>query len=123
MEDRMHERETLDRREFTVAAALLVLGGVTITVSGCGGGGDGPGSPSNPGDRAGTISANHGHTAVITAAQLTAGGAVALDIRGDSDHPHTVSLSSADVAAIAANRRVSRESSNDDGHTHTVTFN
>jgi hypothetical protein len=37
-----------------------------------------------------TISANHGHSAVITGAQLTAGGAVELNIRGTATHAHTV---------------------------------
>jgi hypothetical protein len=34
-----------------------------------------------------------------------------------------VTYSAADIAAIAAGQRVSRESSSDDAHTHTVTFN
>ncbi len=34
----MKERETLDRREFTLAAVLAALSGVTITISACGGG-------------------------------------------------------------------------------------
>jgi hypothetical protein len=119
------------RREFTAAAVLAALSGVTITISGCGGGGGGgsPSAPSNPtpptgpGDKAGSISGNHGHTAVITAAQLTAAAAVALDIRGQGDHPHTVTLSAAEVSQIAASQRVSKESSNEAAHTHTVTFN
>lgn len=111
------------RRHFTVASALAMLGGVTITISACGGGGSSnPTGSSGAGDAVGSISANHGHTARITSAQLAAGGALVLDIRGTSAHPHTVSLSAADVSAIAAGQTISRESSFDDGHTHTVTF-
>jgi hypothetical protein len=124
----MKDEKTYARREFTLAAALLALSGATITISACGGGSSptapsNPQPPLNPGDKAGSISANHGHTAVITAAQLAGPAAVSIDIRGQSDHPHTVVLSSAEVASIAASQRVSKESSTDDGHSHTVTFN
>ena len=116
----------LDRREFTLAALLAMLSGVTITISGCGGSSS-PSSPTNPpqpsSDKTGQISANHGHTAVITNAQLTAGGAVALDIAGSGGHSHTVSLSAAEVVQIRDGQRVAKESSSTSGHTHTVTFN
>jgi hypothetical protein len=69
------------------------------------------------------IGSNHGHVAVIVAAQLTAGNALILDIQGQADHPHTVTLSTADIAAIAGNQRVSKESSTDAAHSHSVTFN
>jgi hypothetical protein len=115
--------QTLDRREFTVASALALLSGIAVTVSGCGGSGS-PAAPTTAdGSRTGAISANHGHTAMVTAAQIGAAGALTLDIRGTSDHPHTVVLSAADLAAMGAGQRVSRVSSNDDAHTHTVTFN
>jgi hypothetical protein len=124
----MQETRTFDRRTFTLEAALAVLSGVAITISGCGGSGGSPTStptptPTPPGDKVGTISANHGHTAVIESAKLTAGLAISLTIRGDANHPHTVELSAADIAAIAVNQRVSRESSTDSSHSHTVTFN
>jgi hypothetical protein len=124
----MREPRTVDRREFTLAAALAALSGVTITISGCGGGGGSsaptnPTPPLNPGDKAGSVSANHGHTAVITAAQLGSPSEVTLDIRGQGDHPHTLTLTASEVTAIAANQRVSKESSSDAAHSHTVTFN
>jgi hypothetical protein len=131
MEDRMKEQGTLDRREFTRAAVLAALSGVTITISACGGGGGGssPSAPSNPnpslgpGDKAGSIGANHGHSAVITAAQLTAGAAVNLELTVGSGHTHTVNLSAAEVTQIAGGTRVSKTSTTDDAHNHTVTFN
>jgi hypothetical protein len=129
----MHERKTLGRREFTAASALAALSGVAITISGCGGGssGGGPTTPSTPaptptpdsGDVSGTVSANHGHTAVIGAARLAAPEAVELDITGGSDHPHTVELSADEVQQIADGQQVSKPSSVDQGHSHTVTFN
>ena len=124
----MKVRERVDRRQFTLAAVLAALSGVTITISACGGGSS-PSSPSNPtppvgaGDKAGSISANHGHTVVITAAQLTAGAAVSLTLTVGDGHTHGVTLSAAEVTQIAGSTRVSKESSNDIGHSHTVTFN
>jgi hypothetical protein len=117
----------IDRREFTLRSLLAMLSGVTITVSGCGGGGGGSPTQPNPqpssGDKVANISFNHGHTAVIHAAELSAGGALTLDIRGQADHPHTVQLTAAEVASIAAGREVGKGSSEQDNHTHTVTFN
>jgi hypothetical protein len=52
-----------------------------------------------------------------------AGGAVVLDIQGSADHPHSVSLTTAEVVSIAANTRVSKVSSTDASHNHNVTFN
>ena len=118
----------IDRRQFTVASAMAILTGVVITITGCGSSSSSPTSPTpvptpGPGDKVGTISGNHGHSAIITAASLTAGGALSLDIRGSADHTHTVSLTGADLTSISANQRVSKESTNESSHSHTVTFN
>jgi hypothetical protein len=128
MEDAM-KTKTVDRREFTLAAAMAALSGVAITISACGGS-DSPSSPTptpNPtpaaGDKTAAIGSNHGHVGVITAAQLTAAAGVMLDIRGSADHPHTVTLSAAEITSIAANQRVSKESTTDAAHSHAVTFN
>jgi hypothetical protein len=122
------EHRTLDRREFTLQSAMAILSAATITISGCGGGSSPAPSPSpnpNPGggDVSGAIDANHGHTASISAATLMAGNAIQLDIRGGADHPHTVSLTAAEVTTIGARQRVAKTSTNDQGHSHTVTFN
>ena len=127
------------RREFTVQSALAMLSGVTITLSSCGDSNSStapsttststPASaPASAGDIVGAIGANHGHTAVITAAQLTTANAVDLDISGSANHPHTVNLTATEVGQIAGGTRVTKLSSNNDGsgfgsHTHTVTFN
>jgi hypothetical protein len=122
------EQHGMSRRQFTEAGVMAMLAGVVVTLSDCGS--SSPTTPSSPppstgggGDVTGSISANHGHTAVITRAQLTAGGAINLDIRGTATHPHTVSLSQSEVVAIAAGQRVSKTSSSDSGHMHDVTFN
>jgi len=133
------EARQVDRREFTRESLLALLAGVTVTVSGCGGGGGGsspsvgPAAPSAPSptptgntagdnDVPGSISANHGHHAVVTGAQLAAGGAVRLDIHGEADHTHLVDLTVAEVARIHDGQMVSKDSSATDAHAHTVTF-
>lgn len=107
----------LSRRE-----AMWMLGGATIVIGACGA--ESPTlPPPNPGDRDGAVSENHGHLARVTAAQLEAGGALLLDIRGVGDHPHSLALTSDEVVRIRTGSRVSKSSSTEDAHSHTVTFN
>jgi hypothetical protein len=115
------------RREFTRLSLLAMFSGVTVTVAACGGGGSSPGAPSNPpsgGDERAEITGNHGHTAVITSAQLTAGGALTVNLSpGTPEHVHTVELTAAEVTSIRGGGRVSKVSSTNDQHEHTVIFN
>jgi len=120
------ERTMVDRREFTIASILAMLSGVTITISGCGS--SSPATPATPSpspvtDVTGTISANHGHVAVVTSAQLLGGNAVSLNIQGTASHTHTVELSAGEIAQIRGGTRVGKDSTNTNGHMHTVTFN
>jgi VCBS repeat-containing protein len=121
----MSDQNLLTRREFTLESALAILSAATITITGCGDGDNGQGpSPQPGGGEVGTISANHGHTATISAAQITGGGAiVSLDIRGSATHPHTIDLTAAQVVSIGQNQQVSVVSTTNDAHSHTVTFN
>jgi len=113
------------RREFTLAWALAVLGAATITISGCddGSAGTSPSPSLQPGDKDGSVSANHGHVAIVRAAQISAGNAVAVDIRGQATHPHLIELTGSQLTTISNGGRVSVVSSTDDGHSHTVSFN
>jgi hypothetical protein len=125
--------DLLERRDFTMQLILAVLSSATIVVSeACGssgsdpspvGGGGNGGGGGGDGSVSGTISGNHGHVATITAAQLTAGNAVALDITGSASHSHSVSLSAQDILDVAARKTVAKASSTNSGHDHTVTFN
>src|SRR5262245_55411790 len=99
-----------DRRTFNRAWVTALLGGATITILGCDDDEDtmpAGRTPGTAGDSVGVVSNNHGHTAVVTGAQLMANGAVALDIQGSASHTHTVSLSAGDIAAIRGGSRVS----------------
>lgn len=125
----MTDEWKLDRRQFTARSIVAALGGVAVTVSGCGGGGTSGGSSPTGGSPmptdgvSGTISANHGHAATISSARLAEGGMISLDIRGQATHPHTVELSGEEVTMIAGGQQVVKRSSNDDSHFHEVTFN
>jgi len=122
----MRNHKAVTRREFTVETALAMLAGVTITITGCGSdsGGSVTGPSPQPGGKVGAVStsAGHTHTAEITAAQLTAGNAISLELRG-GDHTHSAALSQSELTQISAGTRVQKESSNDQAHTHVVTFN
>jgi hypothetical protein len=71
----------------------------------------------------GSVGTNHGHTASVTAAQITAAGAVSLNIQGTAPHPHTVELTADEVRRIGQRQQVMKTSSTDAGHSHAVTFN
>jgi len=116
------------RREFTLASALAMLAGVVITISGCSSSSpsaptQGGGGGTNSGDVNGVVSANHGHIATVTAAQITAAGALSLNIMGNATHAHTVTLTASQVQQIGAKQQVAVTSTTDSGHDHTVTFN
>lgn len=123
-------KHRMDRRGFNVAMAYAMLGGAAITI-GCGS--DSPtgssntpgGNTPNPGvtDKEGQVSANHGHRAVITAAQLTAGNGLEMNIQDSGTHGHTITLTAAEVVSIRGGSRVSVTTSTTQNHTHTVTFN
>ena len=128
MSNNLGNNRLLSRREFTLESALAMLAGVAITISGCGD--DSPSSPtpdggggSSSGNVNGAVSANHGHIATVTAAEITAAGMLNLNIMGTATHPHTVSLSASQVQQIGARQRVAVNSTTNDGHDHTVTFN
>jgi hypothetical protein len=114
----------ITRREFTLESALALLSTVAITVSGCDD--DNPPTPTTPStppsNVTGNISANHGHTAVIDSARISAGTAFSLDIRGTATHPHTVDIAQADLMALQNRQTVTKTSTTDNSHSHTVTF-
>src|SRR5436309_2084303 len=117
----MPEIKMLDRRTFTLEAVLAILSGVAITISSSACGGGSPTTPSTPAptpaptptpaaaDKVGSISANHGHSAIIKGADLTAGKGITLHIQGQASHNHDVTLSDAEIVAIAASQQVAKE--------------
>ena len=123
----MENKTKFTRREISVSVALLMLGGATINITGCGGSSSSDPTPTPTPtpttDRSATsISSNHGHTAVITGAQLSAGGALLLTIQGTATHNHDIDLTGTEVVSIRNGTMVTKTSS-PNGHTHEVTFN
>jgi hypothetical protein len=123
--------DVLGRREFTLQSALALLAGVVITVEGCGGSTSAPSPTASPApspapaaavDVNGAISANHGHVAVVTSAQITAANALSLNIQGSATHPHSVDLTQTELASLRSRQTVTKDSTNVNNHIHTVTF-
>ena len=109
--------EPQDLRGPVLLAALALLAGVVITMDGCGGSTTTPSptvtpspAPAPVADVNGSVSANHAqpHIAVITAAQITAGSAISLNIQGMATHPHNVDLTQADLVALRNRTTVAR---------------
>jgi hypothetical protein len=122
----LEHNHRLSRREFSRESVLAMLAGVVITVTGCSDSDSSPTSPTQGGsgtDVTGAVSANHGHVATVRAVDITAAGAVSLDIRGQADHPHTVMLTATQVQQIGNRQQLTATSTTDAGHQHTVTFN
>jgi hypothetical protein len=119
----------LTRRTFTLDAALALLAGCVITITdACSSSNTNPANPSPAtADIIGVISANHGHTATLKGADITAGVALVLNIQGSAAHTHIVSLSEANLQTLKNRQPVSKDSSNDVSatfglHLHNVTF-
>jgi hypothetical protein len=75
-----------------------------------------------PSESVGTISANHGHVAALSSLVRARGRGVALEIKGASNHSHTVTVSEGDLAQLLSGGAVSLTSTDSGGHVHIVTF-
>jgi len=67
-----------------------------------------------------TIGANHGHVMVVSIADITAGADNVYHIMGTATHDHTVDLTPADFAMLAANNAIMTTSSVTDAHSHPI---
>lgn len=63
-----------------------------------------------------TISNNHGHAFGIALSDLLANGPIAYNIQGGSSHPHNITLSEDNLAALGRGESVTLRS---DGASHT----
>jgi hypothetical protein len=109
-------------RRVALESLGIILAAATITIAGCGGDIDlGPSPPT--GSREGVVSENHGHRAIVDAAQLNSSSTVRIDMRHRASHNHELILTPTELAAITENGHVVKDSSTTEGHNHTVTFN
>jgi hypothetical protein len=98
-------------------------GGSGGATGGSGGSGGGVLPAANCGTQLKTfISANHGHTFVVTEADVNAGLDKVYDTKGDSMHEHWVKLTAADFAKLKTGGTVRIVSCND-GHEHEYIVN
>ncbi len=67
------------------------------------------------------IGSNHGHNLTVSRADVQAGSERTYSIQGTSGHDHSVTLTAADFNNLQNNQNISVSSTNNDGHTHTVT--
>jgi hypothetical protein len=104
----------LTRKEFLKG---VLLGGAAAAC-----GGSNPGNCLQNGSNS-QISANHGHSLVVSKADITAGAAKTYDITGIADHSHSVTLSAADMSALQQNHQAIEVSTNfgSPPHNHTIT--
>ncbi len=117
---------------FKLFVPFFVVLGLGKWAAACGGGsgdtddgGDGGGGPTPQPDclNAGTnvaISGNHGHVLAVPKEDVAAGVAQSYDILGTAGHNHTVNLTPAHFANLAANQQIS-VSSEGGTHSHTIT--
>ncbi|MDB5104998.1 MAG: hypothetical protein JWP91_2687 [Fibrobacteres bacterium] len=119
------EKTGFGRRRFIGAAAAALFAGVAIQITGCTTDDKADPPATGEGDKTATISDNHPapHKAVITKAQLSAGGAVTLDIQGAADHGHSLALTAEQVATIKAGTMVMLNSTVTGAHQHMIMFN
>jgi hypothetical protein len=115
----------MDRREFLARAGLVATwAAIPVLLTDCGGKKTTAPENGGNGDLSGQVSTNagHSHSCVITHAQIVAQNAVVLTLTG-AGHTHTVSLTADEVMAIGDGTQVTKDSTTDNAHNHTVTFN
>jgi hypothetical protein len=69
-----------------------------------------------------TIATNHGHVLVVSKADVAAGADKTYHIMGTALHDHTVSVTAAQFATLAANSGIAVTSSTDDSHNHHISI-
>jgi len=115
---------TMNRQEFLRSIVGLGLGaGALAACSDDSGGKDAPASTGNclaHGTNV-NIGTNHGHTLMVSVADLNAGVDKTYDISGTAGHAHSVTITAAQFATLKANTSISLVSSVGSAHTHSVT--
>jgi hypothetical protein len=116
----------LSRRDVLRLLTAAGAGSLAWGCANCGGaeGGSDAGADAGPGAAnacAATISVNHGHVLVVTREDVAAGEDRTYSLRGVALHDHTVTLTAADFATLAAGGTVGPLTSSFSGHAHEVT--
>ena len=123
----------MDRKTFIEKSlGIMLIALPAYSLVGCSSSDDGSGDPNeNPNNQGesdcsdngtlSSISANHGHSLTVSRSDVEAGSARTYSIQGSSSHDHMVTLTGADFTNLQNNNSITVSSTNDDGHTHSVT--
>src|SRR5215813_2394247 len=117
----------MTRKDFLKAALAFAGAGAALSafLAGCGGSDHSSsnvgGNCSQNGAHDAAISANHGHTLFVPAADVMAATEKSYNIRGTADHPHNITITQAQFGILAQGQTFVVTSTNDAGHTHNVT--
>jgi hypothetical protein len=113
---------TMTRKEFM---GTLLTGVATLTVvEACGN--SSPPPPGNPpgascdNGTAADIADNHGHVLDVSKEDVKAGADKTYDIMGTAGHTHSVTITAADFARLAANTSIREISTIGANHSHVV---
>lgn len=66
------------------------------------------------------ISANHGHSLILSEEMIQSGLTQEVDIKGQSGHPHRIVITEDHFRQLRLGQKISVSSSQDAGHTHEV---
>ena len=69
-----------------------------------------------------SISSNHGHSLTVSSADVAAGTEKTYNITGSSGHSHSITVSVANFTTLQSNQQISINSTSGGGHTHNVTI-
>lgn len=122
----------MDRKTFlkkSIAAMLFTIPAYALLNCSSDDGGNTVNPPvGNPGDclqnggTASAITGNHGHSLSVSAADVSAGTEKTYSIQGASSHQHMVTVTSSDFGNLGLNQSITKTSTSDSGHTHSVTI-
>jgi len=118
----------MTRKEFLASLVKgTAVGAVAAgALAACGGDDDGDGgtaidAPAGACSPTAAIGTNHGHSLVVSAADIAAAADKTYDIMGSSVHTHSVTLTAAHFASLAAGTMVMTVSTTGSAHTHSIT--
>ena len=118
---------SVSRQEFLRFTVIFAGAAAAAALSGCSSSSSGGGASCSSGAKDTAISANHGHTLSIPAADVSAGQGGTYHIAGSAGHDHTVTLTADQMKSLAGGGSVTVTSSSPDpisvgDHHHDVTI-